>query len=194
MWFAHIGFQLAQPDDPTQLLVGGFSGTQVGAITGGLALAFVVGTAAWSLTFGRISNLRIMRISVGGLVATCIGLYLLNHSAPDATVVIVATAALVVGSLLVVSGFTPAALAHLAEISEGFHMNRGGVMGLYSVLLGLGQLIGGWTGGLFAQAWGVDGLIYATVIMGAIAYGSLQWLARVAPRTAVGTGAPAHRR
>jgi len=193
MWFAHVGFQLAQPDDPSQLLVGGFSGTQVGAITGGLALAFVVGTALWSLTFGRISNLRIMRISVGGLAATCGGLYLLNHSAPDATLAIVATAAVVVASLLVVSGFTPAALAHLAEISEGFHMNRGGVMGLYSVLLGLGQLIGGWTGGLFAHAWGIDGLIYATVIMGIIAYGSLQWLARTAPHSGAGAGTPAHR-
>lgn len=192
MWFAHIGFQLAQPDDPSQLLVGGFTGTQVGAVTGGLALAFVIGTAAWSLTFGRMTNLRIMRISVGGLAGACFGLYLLNHSAPDATVVIVTTAAIVVASLLVVSGFTPAALAHLAEISEGFHMNRGGLMGLYSVLLGLGQLIGGWTGGLFAQAWGVDGLIFATVIMGAIAYGSLQWLARVAPRTTARPGAPLH--
>lgn len=42
-------------------------------------------------------------------------------------------------------------------------------MGLYSVLLGVGQLIGGGIGGPFAQLWGVDGVIYLTLILGFVA-------------------------
>ncbi|MSQ28288.1 MAG: MFS transporter [Dehalococcoidia bacterium] len=184
MWFAHLGFQLAQVDDPSQLLVGGFTGTQVGLATGGLALAFVIGTACWAAAFGRIATQTIMTISVSALGVCCVFLYLLNHTLDTSPGLIAGIVAVVVLLLLVVSGFTPAALAHLAEISEGFKEHRGGVMGLYSVLLGLGQLLGGWVGGLFAQLWAVDGLIYATVLLGLVAQLTLRHLAHASRRTA----------
>ncbi len=184
MWFAHLGFQLAQVDDPSQLLVGGFTGTQVGLATGGLALAFVIGTAGWAAAFGRIATQTIMTIAVSALGVCCVFLYLLNHTNQDATGQVVAIVAVVVALLFIVSGFTPAALAHLAEISEGFKEHRGGVMGMYSVLLGLGQLLGGWIGGLFAQLWAVDGLIFATVLLGLVAQLTLMHLARSSARQA----------
>ena len=43
---------------------------------------------------------------------------------------------------MVQSGFTPAALAHLADITETHNTDRGAIMGLYSVFLGLGQFLG----------------------------------------------------
>ena len=52
-------------------------------------------------------------------------------------------------------------------------------MGLYSVLLGLGQLIGGWFGGVFAQQWAVDGLIYLTFIFALLAGASIIMADRV---------------
>jgi predicted MFS family arabinose efflux permease len=49
-------------------------------------------------------------------------------------------------------------------------------MGLYSVFLGLGQLLGNGLGGLFAQTWGLDGLIYLTALLALIALISLLFL------------------
>lgn len=46
-------------------------------------------------------------------------------------------------------------------------------MGLYSIFLGLGQLLGNGLGGLFAHRWGFDGLIYLTVLLATVALISL---------------------
>ena len=43
------------------------------------------------------------------------------------------------------------------------------MMGFYSVLLGIGQLSGGWIGGFFAEAWAVDGLILLSFILSFLA-------------------------
>lgn len=84
-------------------------------------------------------------------------------------------------ALLVLSGFTPAALTYLAEISEHFPGHRGSMMGLYSVFLGVGQLLGGWLGGFFAQAWQIDGLILATALLGLSANACLLIITRAPP-------------
>ena len=73
------------------------------------------------------------------------------------------------GGVLVASGFTPAALAYLADLSEERAEHRGAVMGLYSVTLGLGQLLGGTLGGAFAGWASVNGLILLTILLGSIA-------------------------
>ena len=173
MWFIHLGFQMAQVDKPAQLLVGGFSGTAIGLISAGLAMVFVVGTAAWAVAFGRMQTRTIMAIALMALAVFCLILFALNHAPEEAQLRIGVLTSGVVITLLLVSGFTPAALAHLAELSEHFPEDRGGMMGLYSVLLGIGQLLGGWVGGFFAEAWGVDGLILFTALLGLAASASL---------------------
>ena len=55
-------------------------------------------------------------------------------------------------------------------------------MGLYSVMLGLGQLLGGALGGPFAQAGGVNGLIVLTALLGTGALGTLVVLHRAESR------------
>jgi MFS family permease len=50
-------------------------------------------------------------------------------------------------------------------VSEGFEEDRSAIMGLYSVFLGLGQVIGAVVGGIAASIKGIDGLIAATVIL-----------------------------
>jgi predicted MFS family arabinose efflux permease len=77
-----------------------------------------------------------------------------------------------VGSLFVMSGATPAALGLLADVSEGFEEDRSAIMGLYSVFLGIGQVLGAILGGLAASWKGIDGLIVATaglLVIGIIA-------------------------
>ncbi|MFI5269327.1 MAG: hypothetical protein ACHQ7M_18280, partial [Chloroflexota bacterium] len=39
------------------------------------------------------------------------------------------------------------------------------IMGLYSIFLSVGEVTGGVAGGPFAQAWGLDGMIFLTVIL-----------------------------
>ncbi len=70
--------------------------------------------------------------------------------------------------VMIESGFTPAALVYLSDISEMHAENRGMVMGLYSFLLGFGQLIGSVLAGPFADKNGVDGLLTFMVILGIV--------------------------
>jgi predicted MFS family arabinose efflux permease len=77
--------------------------------------------------------------------------------------------ALVIGltmaGIFVQSGFTPAALAYLAEIAEEQPKDRGSVMGIYSVLLSVGQVVGGAVAAPFAERMGFNGLIVLTGVL-----------------------------
>ena len=61
---------------------------------------------------------------------------------------------LVVLGSLTLSGFTPASLTHMAAIAELLPGKRGAVMGLYSVVLGVRQLMGASLGGLCVDLGG----------------------------------------
>ena len=63
----------------------------------------------------------------------------------------------------------PAALGLLADISERFPADRGAIMGLYSVFLAIGQIIGSLIGGFAADWRGIDGMLIATAGLLAIA-------------------------
>ncbi|MDP2954822.1 MAG: MFS transporter, partial [Longimicrobiales bacterium] len=171
-------FQMGKADDPLQLLVGGYTGRQIGLYTAGFALLFVVGIAAWSLAFGRLRATQIMAIALVGLFALAGSLFLLNHSHPSELLRIRGLIGLVSVSLLVASGFTPAALVYLAGLAEEFPRSRGGMMGLYSVFLGVGQFIGSGLGGFFADWRGVDGMVVLTVLLGILSAGCVAALAR----------------
>ena len=64
--------------------------------------------------------------------------------------------------LFILAGATPAAVGLLADVSERFPGDRGAIMGLYSVFLGIGQIAGSLIGGVVADAMGMDGLLLAT--------------------------------
>ena len=76
------------------------------------------------------------------------------------------------------AGATPAALGLLADISERFPTDRGAIMGLYSVFLAIGQITGSLIGGVAASWLGIDGLLFATVVLLAIALIPLGFLRR----------------
>ena len=178
MWFIHLGFQMAKADNPAQLLAGGYSGSAIGLVFASVSVVFVVGTAAWALAFGRVPATKIMAGTLMALAFFTVILYGLNHSPEGSTFRISLFIIAGVFTLLIASGFTPAALTYLAEISEHFPSHRGSLMGLYSVFLGVGQLLGGWLGGFFAQAWQIDGLILATALLGLMAHTSLFLMVR----------------
>jgi MFS family permease len=76
---------------------------------------------------------------------------------------------------MIESGFTPAALALLADV-VGTQTGRGAAMGVYSVLLSVGALVGSLLAGVLGARFAVDGLIHGTVAMAIIALIAVQRL------------------
>ena len=72
---------------------------------------------------------------------------------------------------VILSGSKDGAVSYLARLSAGLQPDRGLFMGLYSVVLGLGQLLGRWLGGPFADRWGMYGILALTAALGAVALG-----------------------
>ena len=66
--------------------------------------------------------------------------------------------------IMIESGFTPAALAWLAQ-SLGVSTGKGAAMGIYSVLLSLGAIGGSLLAGALGKLLSVDGLLLGTVTL-----------------------------
>jgi MFS family permease len=176
-------FQLVQRDEPDprfadQLLMGGFEPTQisVGLVAGGLL--FFAGLIYWGNRFKDMRRTTIILYGVGGgalLVIAAIGI---NHSATLPTVVLVVLGALAVFGLFVLAGATPAAIGLLADVTEAYPDDRGAIMGLYSVFLGLGQISGSLIAGAAATAFGLDGIFAASMVLLVLAVLPLVFLRR----------------
>ena len=93
----------------------------------------------------------------------------INHAADVALPVTLAFVAVALAGLFVLAGATPAALGLLADVTESYPDDRGAIMGLYSVFLGLGQIAGSLVGGIAAQSAGLDGIFIAAFGLLAIA-------------------------
>jgi MFS family permease len=170
LWLNHLPYQLSgEVRNPAQNLMGGFSPQFVGSMLAGYALLFSVGVFLWGLTFARIRRVIIMLIAGSGVFVVVAATYGINHVSLASRGLLAALITLFAIGALLESGFTPAALGYLADMSEAYFEDRGAVMGLYSVLLGIGQLLGGGLGGPFAAHWGMDGVILLTAILGIIA-------------------------
>ena len=189
VWFTHSAFQLNGGRHPGQLLAGALSGSAIGLGFAAFGAAFTLGVALWGRAFGRLAKTTIMLVSLAGLLGACLVLFAINHQGAAPGPALVPLVALFLVGIGVASGFTPAALAYLADLAEARPGRQGAVMGLYSVLIGLGQLVGGALGGPFAERWSVDGLIALTAILGAVAVGGVLWLRRgEAPRPIASPG------
>jgi MFS family permease len=165
-----------------QVLLGSLSGKGGGAhlslILGSIVLFFGLCLLFWAFFLNRVPRLLLMIFSIGGIYLACVGLGGLNHTAPNNHLLQGVWVLFLLAGIFAETGFAPAALSYLADISEEAAKDRGLLMGLYSVFLGLGQLLGSGLGGVFAQYWGFDGLIYLTVLLALVALISLLFLFR----------------
>jgi MFS family permease len=107
------------------------------------------------------------------MVAAVFGI---NHSADWSATTRIVLVLIGLGGLFVLAGATPAALGMLADISEIHPDDRGAIMGLYSVFLGLGQIVGSLVSGAAADWRGVDGLLIASIGLLVVALLPLRWL------------------
>src|SRR5258708_14359100 len=124
--FNHATFQLssAQPRGlseiphgdiirfPGHTLSHAFSGSQVGSVFGIYALAFGAGILIWTLIIPRIRKSTAMLISAFGVIATSLLLMPINHTRPitEPSPLRLVFVLLMIFSVMVESGFTPAAL------------------------------------------------------------------------------------
>jgi MFS family permease len=180
LWLHQSIFQLTaeNPDHPDQLLHGGFEPWQISLGALAIGLIFGAGLLYWGGRFKRFRRTTIILYGIlGGAAMVGAGL-VINHSAGLPTVVAVAAALIAAFGLFVLAGATPAALGLLADISERYPADRGAIMGLYSVFLAVGQIVGAVIGGAAADVGGVDAMFVATLMLLVVALIPLAQLRR----------------
>ena len=178
-WMSQSIFQLVnQPRGgfEDQLLMGGFQPYQVSIGLGVALLVFFAGLFYWGNRFRRYRRTTIMAIGIAGGILMVGAAYGLNHAAGPLAVLQTPLAIVAAGGLFVLAGATPAALGMLADISEHHPADRGVIMGLYSVFLAVGQVVGSLLGGGAAEWMGIDGLLLASAALLLVAFGPLRWL------------------
>lgn len=177
-------FQLVRARDPRfgdQLLVGGLTPLEVtvGFATG--IVVFFAGLAYWGSRFAQVRRTTIIALGIGGGALMAAVALAINHSAEWPFAARIALAVIGLAGLFVLAGATPAALGLLADMSEGFPSDRGAIMGLYGVVLGVGQVVGLVLGGVVAEVAALDGILLATFALMGIALIPLSRLRRVEP-------------
>jgi MFS family permease len=169
LWTNHSPRLLTGKDQmPDQVLMGSISAPQFGKGFAALAVFFGAGVLVWAFNLGRYRKTSVMLIAIGGLFTTLLSVYVINHVSAPSALLYYPMIELLLISLLVLSGFTPAALTYLADATESHKEDRGSIMGLYAVFLGVGQFAGTAAGGKFADWGGIDGLLLLSAILGVI--------------------------
>jgi len=174
-------FQLVRTPDPRfagQSLVGGFDPLLVtlAFLLGGAV--FFAGLVYWGGRFVALRRTTIIFYGIIGGAVFVVSALLLNHSAGAPLLLRLPTGAGLALGLFLLAGATPAALGLLADMSESFPADRGAIMGLYSVFLALGQIIGALIGAAAAELWAFDGILMATLLLQAVALMPLSRLRR----------------
>jgi len=162
-----------------QFLLSGFSPTLITSALALLALVGGIGLLFWGNSFARYRRTSILLAGVAAFFVAMAAVWLLNRMTGSELPIIALLLLVLSISMFFLAGATPAALGFLADVSEHYRADRSAVMGLYSVFLGLGQVIGTWVAGQAANVAGVDGLVYSTLGFLVVAGGALLVLRRV---------------
>jgi len=165
-------FQLVRTPDPRfagQQLMGGFNELQVSVALAVGGLLFFAGLLYWGGRFRSMRRTTIIRYGIAGGAVMIVAGIGLNHAAGAPWLAMLGMAAIGAGGLFVLAGATPAAIGLLADMTEAYPDDRGAIMGLYSVFLGLGQIIGSLLGGEAAQRAGLDGVFVTSLLLLAVA-------------------------
>jgi MFS family permease len=178
-WLTLMVIILTYPDPaanqrhPGQLLYGGFSKAMATSLLGGFGLLLLLSMGLWTLLLPRFRRTTVMSFGLMGLAICIATLTYINGLANDLSslsnsdyrIILLLAPALVLGVFLL-SGFAPAALTQMAAISETMPTQRGAVMGLYSVVLSIGQLLGASLGGMSVDLSGFYGLMVFSAVLG----------------------------
>ena len=192
LWFSQSIYQFSARDPrfPGQFLHQGFSALEITLAACVIAVVFAGGLVYWGNRFKVMRRTTIILYGILGGAAMVVAIVALNHLGGVNLLAAVACVAVAGVGLFVLAGATPAALGLLADISEAFPDDRGAIMGLYSVFLAIGQITGAIIGGFAATAFGIDGLLVATLGLLGVALVPLSSLRR-REHFLAGPGSPA---
>ncbi|GCF08780.1 MFS transporter [Dictyobacter arantiisoli] len=178
-WITLIVITLTYPNPaadlrhPHQLLYGGFGKSSATLIFGGFGLLFLLGMGLWLLVIPHLRRTTVMLIGLAGLALCIAALTAINGLAENVSSLTQETSVwlwlllpLVMIGVLLLSGFTPVSLTQMASISERKPDMNGSAMGLYSVVMGIGQLVGASIGGFSIDLGGFYGLMAFSAILG----------------------------
>jgi hypothetical protein len=163
-----LPFLMTKRPSGSQYLDGIFANapTHVGWLLLGYSTVFGTGVFVWSFLLPHMQIRSAMRICLIAMVPVCLGLFIINHSGNAVTPLRWSITAVTALLIMVESGFTPAALAWLAQ-SLGPRSGKGAAMGIYSVLLSIGAIGGSLLAGALGKALSIDGLLLGTVLLAA---------------------------
>ncbi len=163
---------LGNISDPSQFLMQDVGAGNLGLGEAVLALIFGAGLLFWGTVYSRFRPTTMILIGVVGFSVVGLDVFAINHLGGTSQELLIVLVGIAIGAIFVMSGATPAALGLLADVSESFAEDRSAIMGLYSIFLGLGQVIGALIGAAAASWKGIDGLLVATaglLLVGGIA-------------------------
>jgi len=162
---------MTQRSHSTQFLAGIFRDEpqRIGWMLLGYSLIFAIGLTGWSMLLPRMMPPRALKIGLLAMPFVCIGLFVLNHSSSQTEMARWLIGAATALLIMVESGFTPAALALLAGAIGGATSGRGAAMGIYSVLLSIGQIGGSLLAAGLGRRFLIDGLICGTFALALVA-------------------------
>ena len=171
LWFSQAIFNFSRrnPRFPDQLLMRGFSPMEISLAAIAIGVIFAAGLLYWGNRFQTFRRTTIIGAGIVGGAVMAVGAFVVNHAEGLPLILPIGAGIVAAGGLFVLAGATPAAVGLLADMSEKFPTDRGAIMGLYSVFLALGQIGGSLLGGYAAEWRGIDGLLFGTVAVLAIA-------------------------
>ena len=181
-----LPFLLTERSTKAQYLAGIYASSpaSVGWLLFGYSIVFGLGVTVWSFLLPHMRLRDAMWITLGSMLAVCVGLYLLNHSGDQSVSVRWSIGGITALLIMVESGFTPAALAWLAGTLP-VQSGRGAAMGIYSVLLSVGAILGSLLAGILGERFDIDGLLYGTVLVAITALIFLHWIPTLKSESAV---------
>lgn len=164
LWLSQLAFQLNGPPRDGQWLVGLLRPTEVALYLFGYTLVFTVGVYVGGISIGRYTRVALMRIAFVAMFGVTLFVYLLNGAADWSNgqrLLVLLGYALFAGTQ---GTFPPAALSYLADVAGNTH-GRGSAMGIYTLLLSLGNIIGSLLGGVLGNAFALNGLLIGTLLL-----------------------------
>jgi MFS family permease len=191
LWLVHVQNQLYAGKNSSiegQALVGSLDGAGISLVLGTFGAVFLAGLYYGSRSTERRSTP--MLYAGFGLLWLSICMFILNH--PEwglefgfklnlgfSEIYARGWFLLLLIGAFFQAGFTPVALAYLADISQDFPEDRGVVVGLYSIFLAGGNLIGGsLLGSFFVERFNFDGIALLTLLFTLVAFASVTVIRR----------------
>ena len=164
LWLAQFAFLLNGPERAGQWLVGRLTAQDVAMFLFVYTIIFSVGVVLGGLYIGKIPRTTIMQAGFAAMFVSSAMFFLINISTDWSPTLRLLPLPFYALAVMIQGGFTPAALSYLADIA-GESKGMGSAMGIYSLLLSLGNVVGALMSGWLGKPFAFNGLLFGTIIL-----------------------------